>query len=138
MQDKKKKSDGYDKENISQGVKSDQEIQTSAPWRNCRNELNSILSLILQVQPNVKEGSKDNRQEKTDKKKEKQEADQVIISPVWNYSVQFVFQCGLHVIKIFTRFLLVNFYNFILYSVVLACYFILPDIFTIINVVIFL
>lgn len=47
MQDKKKKSDGYDKENISQGVKSDQEIQTSAPWRNCRIELNSILSLIL-------------------------------------------------------------------------------------------
>lgn len=118
MQDKKKKSDGYDKEDISQGVISDQEIQTTATLRNCRIELKSILSLILQVQPNVKEVSKDSRQEKTDKKKEKQEAEQVIISLVWNSSIQFVLQRGLHVIKIFTRFLLVNFYNFILYSVV--------------------
>lgn len=118
MQDKKKKSDGYDKEDISQGVISDQEIQTTATLRNCWIELKSILSLILQVQPNVKEVSKDSRQEKTDKKKEKQEAEQVIISLVWNSSIQFVLQRGLHVIKIFTRFLLVNFYNFILYSVV--------------------
>lgn len=118
MQDKKKKSDGYDKEDISQGVISDQEIQTTATLRNCWIELKLILSLILQVQPNVKEVSKDSRQEKTDKKKEKQEAEQVIISLVWNSSIQFVLQRGLHVIKIFTRFLLVNFYNFILYSVV--------------------
>lgn len=116
MQDKKKKSDGYDKEDISQGVISDQEIQTTATLRNCWIELKSILSLILQVQPNVKEVSKDSRQEKTDKKK--QDAEQVIISLMWNSSIQFVLQCGLHVIKIFTRFLLVNFYNFILYSVV--------------------
>lgn len=118
MQDKKKKSDGYDKEDISQGVISDQEIQTTATLRNCWIELKSILSFILQVQPNVKEVSKDSRQEKTDKKKEKQDAEQVIISLMWNSSIQFVLQCGLHVIKIFTRFLLVNFYNFILYSVV--------------------
>lgn len=86
MQDKKKKSDGYDKEEISQGVISDQEIQTTATLRNCWIELKSILSLILQVQPNVKEVSKDSRQEKTDKKKEKQEAEQVIISLVWSSS----------------------------------------------------
>lgn len=42
MQDKKKKSDGYDKEDISQGVISDQEIQTTATLRNCWIELKSI------------------------------------------------------------------------------------------------
>lgn len=32
MQDKKKKSDGYDKEDISQGVISDQEIKPLQHW----------------------------------------------------------------------------------------------------------